>query len=69
MEVENHKNFPFYLFLDGWAGASVSAPPAGFSENVANTPDGGLISNVLVGAKNATKTAKSFLPPPKKELV
>ena len=69
MEVENHKNLPFYLFLDGWAGASVSAPPAGFSENVANTPDGGLISNVLVGAKNATKTAKSFLPPPKKELV
>ena len=69
MEVENHKSFPFYLFLDGWAGASVSAPPAGFSENVANTPDGGLISNVLVGAKNATKTAKSFLPPPKKELV
>ena len=30
---------------------------------------GGLISNVLVGAKNATKTAKSFLLPPKKELV
>ena len=27
---------------------------------------GGLISNVLVGAKNATKTAKSFLLPPKK---
>ena len=69
MEVENHKNFPFYLFLDGWAGASVSAPPARFSEGTANTPDGGLISNVLVGAKNATKTAKSFLPPPKKELV
>ena len=60
MEVENHKNFPFYLFLDGWAGASVSAPPAGFSENVANTPDGGLISNPLLEAKNATKTAKKF---------
>lgn len=63
MEVEHHKNFPFYLFLDGWGGASVSAPPAGFSENVVNTPDGGLISNPLLEAKNATKTAKKFLPP------
>jgi len=66
VEVEHHKNFPFYLFLDGWGGASVSAPPAGFSENVVNTPDGGLISNPLLEAKNATKTAKKFLPPPKK---
>lgn len=61
MEVENHKNFPFYLFLDGWAGASVSTPPARFSENVANTPDGGLIVKLLLEAKNATKTAKIFL--------
>lgn len=54
------KNFPFYLFLDGWGGASVSAPPAGFSEDVVSTPDGGLIIKLLLEAKNATKTAKNF---------
>ena len=44
----------------------MSAPPAGFSEDVVSTPDGGLIIKLLLEAKNATKTAKSFLLPPKK---
>lgn len=35
-------------------------PTFGLSEDVVSTPDGGLISNVLVEAKNATKTAKKF---------
>lgn len=38
----------------------MSAPPAGFSEDVAIPPDGGLIVKLLLEAKNATKTAKKF---------
>lgn len=38
----------------------MSTPPAGFSEDVAIPPDGGLISNLLLEAKNAMESAKKF---------
>lgn len=38
----------------------MSTPPVGFLEDVVIPPDGGLISNLLLEAKNATKTAKIF---------
>lgn len=44
----------------------MSTPPVGFLEDVVIPPDGGLISNLLLEAKNATKTAKSFCRPLKK---